>query len=172
MASQADTGKNDRFRGELVGLQESLFYYALQLTENRNDALDLVQETNYKALHNKRGLHDNEHIRAWLYTILRNTYINYLRSSHHKQLVVHSDELNNYLERKEGFAGNIPDEALIRKELREIIDLLPLNYEKPIRMLLEGYSYKEIAGEMNIPIGTVKSRIHIGKKRIRKVYQA
>jgi RNA polymerase sigma-70 factor (ECF subfamily) len=60
----------------------------------------------------------------------------------------------------------------MKKELREIINLLPVVYEKPINMFLTGYSYQEISNRMNIPIGTVKSRIHLGKKKIKQVYSA
>lgn len=161
----------DYFMYDLVQLQEQLFYYALQLTEDREDALDLVQETSFKALKNRYRLHNNDHIRAWLYTILKNTYINYLRSSHYRQLTHDSDELNNYTAPNSGSNG-APYEQLEKKELYEIIGMLPGNYEKPIKMFLSGYSYKEIAQHMNIPIGTVKSRIHLGKKQIRKVYTA
>ena len=166
-----DTFDPDYFMYDLVLLQEQLFYYALQLTEDRDDALDLVQETSFKALKNRNRLHNNDHIRAWLYTILKNTYINYLRSSHYRQLTHDSDELNNYAAPYGGSNG-APYEQLQKKELYEIIGMLPESYEKPIKMFLSGYSYKEIAKHMNIPIGTVKSRIHLGKKRIRKVYTA
>lgn len=169
------TGENrfdpDYFIYDLVQLQEQLFYYALQLTEDREDALDLVQETSFKALKNRNRLHNNDHIRAWLYTILKNTYINYLRSSHYRQLSHDSDELNNYAVQSSGTDG-APYDQLQKKELYEIIAMLPGNYEKPIRMFLSGYSYKEIAQRMDIPIGTVKSRIHLGKKQIRRVYTA
>ncbi|MEN8225926.1 MAG: RNA polymerase sigma factor [Bacteroidota bacterium] len=161
----------DYFIYDLVQLQEQLFYYALQLTEDREDALDLVQETSFKALKNRNKLHNNDHIRAWLYTILKNTYINYLRSSHYRQLIHDSEELNNHSAPNSGSNG-APYEQLERKELYEIITLLPGTYGKPIKMFLSGYSYKEIARQMNIPIGTVKSRIHLGKKQIRKVYTA
>jgi RNA polymerase sigma-70 factor (ECF subfamily) len=159
------------FMYDLVQLQEQLYYYALQLTEDREDALDLVQETSFKALKNRNRLHNNDHIRAWLYTILKNTYINYLRSSHYRQLVYDSEEINNYAIQSNGSNG-APHEQLERKELYEIIGMLPGAYEKPIKMFLSGYSYKEIAKQMGIPIGTVKSRIHLGKKQIRKVYTA
>ncbi len=166
-----DTFDPGYFIYDLVQLQEQLFYYALQLTEDREDALDLVQETSFKALKNRNRLHNNDHIRAWLYTILKNTYINYLRSSHYRQLIHDTDELNNYAAPNGGSNGT-PYEQLEKKELNEIIDLLPGAYEKPIKMFLSGYSYKEIAKQMNIPIGTVKSRIHLGKKQIHKVYTA
>ncbi len=162
----------DHFASDLVKMLEQLFYYALQLTEDREDALDLVQETSYKALKNRTRLHNNDHIRAWLYTILKNTHINYLRSSHYKQLTHDTDELNHYSSQDEEYKTSLPDEELMKKELHDIIGLLPSVYEKPIHMFLTGYSYKEISQRMNIPIGTVKSRIHLGKKRIRKVYMA
>lgn len=169
------TGENnfdpDFFMYDLVQLQEQLFYYALQLTEDREDALDLVQETSFKALKNRNRLHNNDHIRAWLYTILKNTYINYLRSSHYRQLIHDSDELGNYSSQNGGSNG-APLDHLEKKELHEIIDMLPGAYEKPIKLFLSGFSYKEIAQQMNIPIGTVKSRIHLGKKQLRKVYTA
>jgi len=170
-----NTGENkfdpDYFMYDLVQLQEQLYYYALQLTEDREDALDLVQETSYKALKNRNRLHNNDHIRAWLYTILKNTYINYLRSSHYRQLTLDNEELHNYAAPSSGSEGT-PYDLLESKELHEIIGMLPGSYEKPIKMFLSGYSYKEIAQRMGIPIGTVKSRIHLGKKQIRKVYTA
>ncbi len=154
-----------------MNLQKQLFLYALQLTENQDDAMDLVQETSYKALKNRRKLLRDDHIRAWLYTILKNTYINYLRSSHYRQQVSDTDDLNQ-IQFTLAAPDDTPDEQLIRKELHEIINLLPVVYEKPIRMFLTGYSYKEISAQMNIPIGTVKSRIHLGKKQIRSYYSA
>jgi RNA polymerase sigma-70 factor (ECF subfamily) len=170
-----ETGENrmnpDYFQYDLVRLQEQLYFYALQLTEDREDARDLVQETSFKALKNRKRLHNNDHIRAWLYTILKNTYINYLRSSHYRQLTHDSEELNNYAVQSNG-ANGAPYDQLEKKELHEIIGMLPVAYKKPIRMFLSGYSYKEIAQRMDIPIGTVKSRIHLGKKQILKVYSA
>jgi len=163
---------SDYFTYDLIKLQEQLYYYALQLTEDREDALDLVQETSFKALKNRNRLHNNNHIRAWLYTILKNTYINYLRSSHFRQLIHDTDELYNHSVKSGEGTDALPDEQLINKELHEIIRLLPGNYARPIMLFLAGYSYKEIAQKMNIPIGTVKSRIHLGKKQIRKSYSA
>ena len=172
MKSHHSKGKADHFAGDLVRMQEQLYYYALQLTEDREDALDLVQETSYKALKNRTRLHNNEHIRAWLYTILKNTYINYLRSSNYRQLVYDTDDLNQYSAQSANSDAGLPDDQLIHKELYEVIGHLPGVYEKPILMFLTGYSYKEISQQMNIPIGTVKSRIHLGKKQMRKVYTA
>lgn len=170
MTSGGYNKKGDHFAGDLVNMQEQLFYYALQLTEDREDARDLVQETSYKALKNRSRLHDNLHFRAWLYTILRNTYINYLRSSHNRQIFHDTEELNQLYARNNNSEEDLPDASLIKKELYDVINLLPAVYEKPINMFLNGYSYKEISQHMRIPIGTVKSRIFLGKKEIRKVY--
>jgi len=171
MEHRKGNGSPDHFTGHLVNLQKQLFLYALQLTENQDDAMDLVQETSYKALKNRRKLLRDDHIRAWLYTILKNTYINYLRSSHYRQQVSDTDDLNQ-IQFTLAAPDETPDELLIRKEVHEIINHLPVVYEKPIRMFLTGYSYKEISAQMNIPIGTVKSRIHLGKKQIRSYYSA
>jgi len=162
---------SEYFLNDLVQLQEQLYYYALQLTEDREDALDLVQETSFKALKNKSKLHNNDHIRAWLYTILKNTHINFLRSSYYRQLTHDSDILYSQPASNGGEHG-APYDQLEKKELHDIINMLPGAYEKPIKMFLSGYSYKEIADQMHIPIGTVKSRIHLGKKQIRNVYTA
>jgi len=170
MKWQSGDNDRDRFSGKLIHLQEQLYFYALQLTENRENAKDLVQETSYKALKSKSRLNNNDHIRAWLYTILKNTYINYLRSGHHRQLVMDNEDLSNTCQLAPDTSGQMPDEILLNKELREIISSLPMVYERPLNLYLTGYSYKEISNKMNIPIGTVKSRIHLGKRKIRNIY--
>lgn len=172
MNTGSNSGIKDHFAGDLVGMQKQLFYYALQLTDDREYALDLVQETSYKALKHWDRLHNTDHIKAWLYTILKNTYINYLRSSHYKNLSYNTDEVNLFPDSGMANGTPQPDALLQKKELREQINQLPYTYEKPLSMMLSGYSYKEIAQQMNIPIGTVKSRIHLGKKRILRTYIA
>lgn len=172
MITGSDKELKDHFAGDLVEMQQQLYYYALRLTDNREYANDLVQETSYKALKNKKRLQNNEHIRAWLYTILKNTYINYLRSSQSKNLDYSTEEVDQFSNSSKENGYPPPDIILQRKELRDQINRLPFNYEKPINMMMAGYSYKEIAKTMGIPIGTVKSRIHLAKKRILGNYTA
>lgn len=172
MYTGTNSGIKDHFTGDLVEMQKQLFYYALRLCDDPEYAYDLVQETSYKALKNRKRLQNREHIRAWLYTILKNTYINYIRSSHSKHLEFDSDEVDMFSNSGKANGYPMPDVILQRKELRDQINQLPFTYEKPINMFLSGYSYKEIAKQMDIPIGTVKSRIHLGKKRILKNYTA
>lgn len=163
-------GIKDHFAGDLIGMQKQLYYYALRLTDDQEYANDLVQETSYKALKYKKRLQNTEHIKAWLYTILKNTYINYLRSSQSKHLDFDSEEVDQFSNTNKVNGLPQPDTLLQRKELLEQVKQLPFSYKKPINMMLSGYSYKEIADQMQIPIGTVKSRIHLGKKKIRKYY--
>lgn len=172
MYTGSKNGIKDHFTGDLLGMQKQLYYYALRLTDDREYANDLVQETSYKALKHKKRLQNREHIRAWLYTILKNTYINYLRSSQSKNLDFDSAEVDQFSNTGSENGYPPPDIQLQRKELMEQIQQLPYTYEKPINMMLSGYSYKEIAQQMDIPIGTVKSRIHLGKKRILKNYSS
>lgn len=159
-----------RFTGNLIQANDQLFYYALQLTENKDDALDLVQETNYKALRNYSRLKYDDHQNAWLYTILRNTHINNLRSGHKRNIKVLKDE-NEVLFKAIIPESDQPDRVLDRKELIEKIRCLPGNYAKPLKLFLSGYSYKEIAHMSGVPIGTIKSRIHLAKEKLKKAYR-
>ena len=79
---------------DLVHMRDQLYYYALQLTESRDDAMDLVQETNYKALKHNTDNKQYEHVKAWLYTILRNTYINHLRSGYKRNTRIGREDIN------------------------------------------------------------------------------
>ncbi len=125
MYTGSNSGIKDHFAGDLIGMQKQLYYYALRLTDDREYANDLVQETSYKALKHRKRLQNSEHIRAWLYTILKNTYINYLRSSQSKHLDFDSEEVDQFSNsgRENGFPQ--PDILLQRKELREQINQLP-----------------------------------------------
>ena len=170
MNSTGSVSDKQDFVYDLVKLREQLYYYALQLTESRDDALDLVQETNYKALKYNSGNKQYEHVRAWLYTILRNTYINHLRSGYNKNMWIGKEDSNMQQISPVIAESDHPDRIYFRKELWEKISNLPLNYAQALTMHLHGYSYKEIALKMNVPIGTIKSRIFLAKQKIQKAY--
>ncbi len=164
------TVNKEKFSGSLIMESDQLFYYALQLTEDPEDARDLVQETSYKALKNISRLKYDEHKNAWLYTILKNTYINNLRSGHHKN--IKSNRANQEVQISAASLSEFyhPDRIFERKELREKIRQLPAIYAKPLKLFLAGYSYREIAHMNSSPIGTVKSRIHLAKEKLKKTY--
>ncbi len=158
------------FPYNLLELHDQLYYYALQLTENQDDARDLVQETSYKALKNYSRLKKEEHKSAWLYTILRNTHINNLRSGHKRNLIFNLDNQEHAV----GLAiipeNENPHNICCCKELKENIRNLPPNYSQPLTLFLEGYSYKEIAVMTRVPIGTIKSRIYLAKEKLKHQY--
>ena len=164
------TARKERFTGSLIRANDQLYYYALQLTEDPDDAMDLVQETSYKALKNFSRLKYDEHKNAWLYTILRNTYINNLRSGHHKN--IRSNRADHEVQISAAPLPELshPDRVFERKELKEKIRQLPSINAKPLKLFLAGYTYREIAHMTGTPIGTVKSRIHLAKEKLKKTY--
>lgn len=172
MKRAAEKTGNAQFASSLVNVQEQLYYYALQLTENRDDAQDLLQETNYKALKNIGKLKHDAHRKAWLYTILRNTYINQLRSGHRRNMLYNSDETDQSSLFATLPESEHPDRILFRKELLRIIHSMPENYSRPLILYLAGYHYKEIADILEVPLGTVKSRIFLAKEKLKSVYAA
>lgn len=164
------TSNKECFSNSLIRANDQLYYYALQLTEDREDAKDLVQETSYKALKNYSRLKYDEHKNAWLYTILRNTYINNLRSGHHKKIKSNRSDQEIQISTAPLPEFSHPDRIFERRELKEKIRQLPAIYAKPLKLFLAGYSYREIAHMNRTPIGTVKSRIHLAKKRLKMTY--
>ncbi|MCF8346428.1 MAG: sigma-70 family RNA polymerase sigma factor [Bacteroidales bacterium] len=163
--------KRERFTGSLLSAHDQLYYYALQLTEDQDDAEDLVQETSYKALKNISRLKYDQHKNAWLYTILRNTYINNLRSGHNKNIKMNRADQNAQVTSAMLPEVEHPDRIFERKELMEKIRCLPALYAKPLKLFLAGYAYKEISNMTDAPIGTVKSRIHLAKEKLKRAYQ-
>ena len=170
MKTTGTSAQRDKFTGSLIQANEQLYYYALQLTEDKDDAQDLVQETNYKALKNFGRLKHDEHQNAWLYTILRNTHINNLRSGHNKNIKSARTDQEVQVFNATLPAHENPDRIFDRKELREKIRMLPSNYSKPLKLYLAGYAYKEIAHMTDVPIGTIKSRIHLAKEKLKRYY--
>lgn len=170
MDTSNPTERKNSFTGSLVEANDKLFYYALQLTEDRDDAKDLVQETNYKALKNYSRLQHEEYKNAWLYTILRNTHINNLRSGHHRNIKMNKADQEMQITNSVIPEVENPDRIFDRKELMEKIRCLSPTYSKPLKLFLAGYAYKEIARMTDVPIGTVKSRIHLAKEKLRKAY--
>jgi RNA polymerase sigma-70 factor (ECF subfamily) len=170
MEQVQNTKHKQQFSSHLLDVNKQLYYYALQLTEDADEAKNLLQETNYKALRHHHKLKHTKYQDAWLYTILRNTYINHLRSAYYKNTVNGNDAydpvaLASISEQER------PDSLLDRKELKDQIRQLPPNYARPLRLYISGYSYKEIARMTKSPIGTVKSRIHLAKEKLKKVYE-
>jgi len=154
------------FNTELIGLSNSLEFFALSLTRNDEDAKDLVQETMVKAITYRDKFVEKTNLKAWCYTIMKNTFINNYRRAIKANTIIDQTEDLYFLNSKRSEDGTVPDSALAYKEIRSKVDALEDDYRIPFEMHNKGYKYKEIADYLDLPIGTVKSRIFLARRRL------
>jgi RNA polymerase sigma-70 factor (ECF subfamily) len=154
---------------------DALFNLALNLTRNRKDAEDLVQETYLRAFRFFDSYQTGTQIKAWLFRILRNTFINRYRAKKKRPAEVDFDRVESAYDRvvDEAFArkGQPPSpesrlmDGVLDEEVQQALDDLPEEYRSVVLLaLVEDLSYKEIASALSIPLGTVMSRLHRGRK--------
>lgn len=153
----------------LVSIRDNMMSFAYTLTSNREEAEDLLQDTTLKVLDNADKFVDNVNFKGWVFTIMRNIFINnYRRIVKSQTMVDRTDNLYLLnLPQESGFLT--PEGAFNVKEITRIIQEFPDEYRKPFYMHIIGYKYSEIAEEMNLPLGTVKSRIFFTRKRLQKI---
>jgi RNA polymerase sigma factor (sigma-70 family) len=145
--------------------------FAINLTKDHETAKDLFQETLYRALSNKDKYNVGTNIKAWLYTIMRNIFINDYRKKA-KQSVVLDNSPNDFLidqTRTKVLNDGVTDLNL--REVKQLIYDLPELFRTPFNLYFEGYKYNEIADELNEPLGTIKSRIHFARKILKQKIQ-
>lgn len=154
------------FSSEVLSHRESLRYFALSLTNNRDDADDLVQETLLKAYTYKSKFEEHTNLKAWLYTIMKNIFINNYRKVTKVKMVLDGSKELFHINIPETKKSYDPDSRLNYKEMIALMNSLDDDYRIPLTMYFEGYKYKEIADEMKLPIGTIKSRIFLARKQM------
>jgi RNA polymerase sigma-70 factor (ECF subfamily) len=139
------------------------------LTSNRDDAYDLLQDTTLKVLDNADKYVDNINFKGWAFTIMRNIFINnYRRIVRTATVIDHTDDLFHLnLPQNSGF--ETPDGSVSVIEITAVINSFSDEYRIPFSMHVEGYKYAEIADEMQLPLGTVKSRIFFARQRLQKM---
>jgi len=143
-----------------------LYKVAFKYTKESEMADDLVQETVYKALKNKDSFKPGTNLRAWLSIILRNNFINNYRK---KSRYTNTDDISSYVGNNEKYKAKNDGISQIQIEyINDAITNLPDNLKEPFMFYFEGYSYEEIAQKFEIPLGTVKSRIHHARKKLKK----
>jgi RNA polymerase sigma-70 factor (ECF subfamily) len=154
------------FDHKLISLHQNLEYYANMLTSNREEAKDLIQDTFLKALANRDKFAADTNLKAWTYTIMKNTFINNYRRNQKANTIIDSTEDLFYLNipRKSDFPS--PDSKFSEKEINKSISKLDPDQRMPFEMHHQGYKYKEIADHLNISIGTVKSRIFFTRRKL------
>ena len=157
------------FKKRLLGLQSNLFNFACQLTASKEAAQDLVQDTTLKVLDNESKYVDNVNFKGWVFTIMRNIFINnYLRQVRCATVVDTTEDLYHLnLSQESGLSS--PEGSFAAKEISVAINAFSQEYKLPFTMYIAGYKYAEIAEKMNLPLGTVKSRIFFARKRLQKI---
>jgi len=165
---QADA---DAFGAEVLGYLGPLYATALRLTRNRPDAEDLVQDTLVKALRFSDRFERGTNMRAWLSTILHNTWRNRLRDASRENVEVDSARVEEAAQQEDPAASETPEQLLLRAtldaDLRAALDQLPDVFRQAVWLRdVEEFSYAEIASTLDIPIGTVMSRISRGRRML------
>ena len=158
-----------QFQKKLLSMQENMMNFALMLTANRDDAQDLMQDTTLKVLDNQTKFVDNVNFKGWVLTIMRNIFINnYHRWVRTQTVVDQSVDLYN-LDVVNESPSNSPDSSCHIQEIASAISGLNTELRIPFSMYVSGYKYQEIADKLQIPLGTVKSRIFFARQELQKV---
>lgn len=161
--------KNKKFENQLVESESVLENFAYSLTHNPDEAKDLVQETFLKALLHKKAYKEGTNLRAWLFTIMKNTFINNYRRNKKVQSVITKEDSTPWIN---NISGNVIYQADHNTKYAQIVMLinsLPEEQKIPFEMMNQGYKYWEIAEKFNIPIGTVKSRIFLARQKLNQL---
>jgi len=154
------------FNHQLMTMNDSLNRYAYSLTARREDALDLTQETYLKALTNRDKFTDFTNLKAWIFTIMKNTFINNYRKNARENTAFDNTKDLYFLNNSRISPVPAPDSVLSAEEISRKIDSLEEEFRIPFQMFFSGYKYKEIADELDLNIGTVKSRIFFSRKNL------
>jgi RNA polymerase sigma-70 factor, ECF subfamily len=173
MADQAN------FERDALQYSRQLYSAAMRMARNPSDAEDLVQETFLKAYRAYDTFEEGTNLKAWLYRILTNTYINKYRKDARRPTETDLGDVEDlYLYRRLGSEDTVDAsrttedrvlDGLVESDIKAAVEELPENFRIPVLLAdLEGFSYKEIAEILDIPIGTVMSRLHRGRKAMQK----
>ncbi|MEI7735081.1 MAG: RNA polymerase sigma factor [Ferruginibacter sp.] len=152
----------------VINNSEYLKPFAITLTRDNETAKDLIQETMFRAFANREKYNVGTNIKAWLYTIMRNIFINdYRRKA--KQHTILDNSINDYLLNSNQLSvANIAETNLKLKEIQQAVYHLPDIFRNPFMLYFEGYRYNEIAEMLKEPLGTIKSRIHFARKLLKE----
>jgi RNA polymerase sigma-70 factor (ECF subfamily) len=153
------------FNQMLLTNAESLRPFAVTLTHDTETAKDLFQETLYRALANKEKYNVGTNIKAWLYTIMRNIFINNYRRKSKQQIVLDNSPNDFLLNSITTFNAAVANINV--KEIQKAIFELPVIFKRPFLLFYEGFRYHEIADMLSEPLGTIKSRIHFARKLLK-----
>ncbi len=172
--------EKEKFTADAMQYAPQLFSTALRMTRNRSDAEDLVQETYIKGWRSFHTFQEGTNLRAWLFRIMTNTYINKYNAQKRKGTEVELDDVEElFLYKRLGsidqsqLSSSAEDQMLdlfTDDEVKNALESLPEDFRIPVLLSdVDGFAYKEIAEMLEIPIGTVMSRLHRGRKAMQKM---
>ena len=156
------------FALDLLSVQTELLNFAYKLTADLEEANDLLQETSLKALDNEDKYTAETNFKGWIYTIMRNIFINNYRKALRDQTYVDQTDNQFYLNQNIDIEGDSTEGSYDLKEMRRIVNALPKEYRIPFSMYVSGFKYREIADKLGLPLGTVKSRIYFTRQKLQE----
>lgn len=156
------------FTQNLIGVQDELLRFAYKLTADREEANDLLQETSLKALDNEDKYTPDTNFKGWVYTIMRNIFINSYRKVVREQTFIDTTENLYHLNSPRDTAYESTERAYDLKEMHRVVNSLPREYRIPFSMHVSGFKYREIAERLGLPLGTVKSRIFFTRQKLQQ----
>ncbi|MFN8712034.1 MAG: sigma-70 family RNA polymerase sigma factor [Bacteroidota bacterium] len=154
------------FNDQLIKQRPALRNFALSLTSDAEEAQDLLQDTMLKALVYQDKFAEATNLKAWLYMIMKNTFINSYRRTVKARDILQKTKETSSVQLVKNNSQNTAESVLSEKEIMASIDQLEDEYRIPFMRFYNGFKYKEIADEMDLPIGTVKSRIFLARRKL------
>lgn len=154
------------FSTMILSHESFLYQLAMKLTKDGEESNDLLQETYLKALKNKDKFQEGTNIKGWLYTIMKNTFINAYRKRKNQNTFVDDTDNKYFLNMKEADKTVTTDAAVDQEYIMKQINSVDHTYVETFMMYYNGYKYEEIAEIMDIPLGTVKSRIFLARRKM------
>jgi RNA polymerase sigma-70 factor (ECF subfamily) len=160
------------FNNNLSKLSTILQSFAYNLTKNIEDAKDLFQETSYRAITNRDKFREGTNLKAWLFTIMKNIFINNYRKKVKSNTIMDATDNQFYINSIVVSNPNRAESDIMMKELTSMVSNLDASIQVPFVMHYEGYKYQEIADDLKLPLGTVKSRIFFARKELKEKINA
>jgi RNA polymerase sigma-70 factor (ECF subfamily) len=154
------------FNTRVTILSPKLKPFALSLTRHTEDAQDLLQETVYRAILNQKSFTEGTNLKAWVYTIMKNLFINDYRKKKQRNTYIEIKEDLSYISGATSTASNEGESNMGVSVIMQKMNKLSMGHRDPFMMHHIGFKYDEIAGHLKLPIGTVKSRIHLARKSL------
>ena len=159
------------FKDKVTLEADPLKHFAIKLTQDPEDAEDLVQDTMLKAFINENKFAEGTNLKGWLYTMMKNIFINKYRRAMKSRIFNDSTEDQYYLNSAMSTRQNEGEGNLIMKDVRSALGQLSENLRTPFLLSFQGFKYEEIAAHLQIPLGTVKVRIHNARKELMKMLE-